>query len=57
MDKAYELNGLIYILVIFRVRLLPSLENAGALRPPNRLEKICFMLSHKKVLTASVLLF
>ena len=32
MDKDYELNGIIHILVIFRVSPLPSLENGGVCR-------------------------
>ena len=39
MDKDYELNGIIYILVIFRVSPLPSLENAGVCRLTTKLRQ------------------
>ena len=39
MDKDYELNRIIYILVIFRVSPLPSLENAGVCRLTTKLKQ------------------
>ena len=39
MDKDYEINGIIYILVIFRVSPLPSLENAGVCRLTTKLRQ------------------
>ena len=39
MDKDYELSGILYILVIFRVCPLPSLENAGVGRLTTKLRQ------------------